>query len=168
LLFTEQYHGSSTVILAYFERVIQKESRILTSSLDAQDILRPMDSSSNPPPYPGAVHHSPVYPNTVHLSPRISANPPPYVDTNDLEAQQTQNDGSPPPSYLPPFPKGPKPKFATVPYIAPIQRQGQSGRSQRKGLCCGLLMAFLVVAIFIITTIVEVVARVSASRTKSE
>ena len=82
---------------------------------------------------------------------------PTYTASNDVEAQQTSWTASPPPTYLPSW--QPQPTVVTVRTTRP---QNRSPQNQRRGLLCCLLVAFLIVAIFIIVTIVEVVQRYNA------
>lgn len=97
---------------------------------------------------------SPACPTTAHID--SSSKPPQYnynqVSAADLESQNTQWSAPPPPAYWP----GQQPP--PVPVRVAIQQQAERRRTRKRLSCC-IFLAFLLVTIFIVVTIIEVIAR---------
>ena len=100
---------------------------------------------------------APTFPASAYTPSGNSDKLTSYTVSPDLEAQKSSWAASPPPTYLPSWLSQP-----AVVTARNTQQRTRSSKCQRKGLACCLLLAFLIVAIFLVITIVEVVARINA------
>ena len=98
---------------------------------------------------------NPAYPGLAHI-PKIK--PPGYAEVTSLEAQPTERDTSLP-EYSPPRPSVPWPgqsDFVVFNADGPTRRT-RLGQRENRTLACFILLAFVLVAIFIVVVIMEVV-----------
>ena len=105
------------------------------------------------------LQNEPSFPPPMYTSAKATDIPPSYSAAPDLEAQQTSRTTLFRPTYVPRWPGQSQTMVVTVKHT---QRPTRSTKRQRKSVAYCMLLGFLVAAIFIVMTIVEVIARVNA------
>lgn len=105
------------------------------------------------------LENGPSFPPPMYTSAKQTEKPPSYAAAPELESQQTPWTTPTPPTHTPRWPGQSQTMVVTVKHT---QRPIRSTKRPRKGVVYCMLLGFIVFAIFIVMTIVEVIARVKA------
>lgn len=103
--------------------------------------------------------YGPAYPSPAHVP---GLKPPGYVEATVLEAQPNEDDASLP-AYSPPRPSMPWPRQseAALFHVERTVRRSRLRERKKRSLACFIVLAFLLVAIFIVVVIIEIVGHLN-------